>query len=267
MHSCLYEGRVHHVRSKPIEHSFGYRIAMAYLDLEEIAQLANSQRVLSASRYSPVSFLPGDHQASFEASDEEFTSHTLAASVRNFVEENSGKRPSGPIRLLTQLRYFGHFFSPLNLFFCFAPEGNEIEYVVAEVSNTPWNERHLYLLHPSNRLDDQRDLRFRHPKAFHVSPFMGMDATYDWQLSLPSESLSVGISSSREGDRFFHASMSLQRKVLSRSAVRRLWLRYPLMNLRVMAAIYWQALILWKKKCPFFPHPQSNSTPTTDQAA
>ena len=267
MHSCLYEGRVHHLRSEPTEHSFRYRIAMAYLDLAETTSLVESQRVLSAGRFAPASFLAKDHESSFAEHDQPFTNRSLDSAVRDFAAGISGKRPTGPIRLLTQLRYFGHFFSPLNLFYCFTPEGTDVECVVAEVSNTPWNERHLYLLDSSNRLAGEHGLRFRHPKSFHVSPFMGMNATYDWQLSSPGEELSVGISSSREGDRFFHASMSMRRIELSRSGVRRLCIRYPLMNLRIMAAIYWQALLLWKKKCPFFPHPQTSTNPTTDQVA
>lgn len=251
MHSCLYEGRVEHTRYEPVAHRFRYRLAMAYLDLDELDTLIGPRKILSGSRLASVSFRAEDHLNSFDENHA-----TLAEAVRSLVTRKTGKRPEGSIRLLTQLRHFGFYFSPLNLYYCWNSNDEQLQAVVAEVSNTPWNERHHYVLHSGNQVSTTR---YRHMKSFHVSPFMDMSATYDWRLSEPRSRLGLRIRSEKASQTFFHATMALRRHELSSGTARLIQLRYPFMSLKVMTAIYWQALILWKKKCPFFPHP--NRTP------
>ena len=172
------------------------------------------------------------------------------------VEERTNRRPAGPIRLLTLLRTFGYYFSPLNLYYCFDGDGGTVEAVVAEVTNTPWLERHAYVLWAGNRIGEPPQLRFRQPKEFHVSPFMDMEAEYQWRLSTPGERLSVGIVNWKEGRRFFDVDMVLKRRGLGRGAMFLALLRHPWMTGRVTQAIYWQALRLWWKRCPYYPHPK-----------
>ncbi|NIP86451.1 MAG: DUF1365 family protein, partial [Planctomycetales bacterium] len=176
--------------------------------------------------------------------------------VRDRVEAETGWRPSGPIRLLTHLRHFGYYMAPLSLFYCFDTHG-AVTAVVAEVVNTPWRERHCYVLSDLNRVsDDAERLRFCTPKELHVSPFLEMDYEYQWQLSRPGEQLEVKIANYREGERAFDAALSLHRRPLSRGTLRRTLLHYPWMSARVVTAIYLQALRLWLKNIPFCPHPR-----------
>lgn len=199
MHSCIYVGHVGHKRYLPREHGFRYRLYMVYLDLDELPALTND-RILRSARFAPLSFRPEDHLSNPQPS--------LADAVRDLVDEQTGTRPTGPIRLLTGLRCFGYYFSPLNLYYCFQRRDGRVESVVAEVSNTPWRETHHYVLSEANRVGDADELRFSHPKGFHVSPFMPMDVHYDWQLSPPGSQLTAGIANRQGDDLVFRAGLT-----------------------------------------------------------
>ncbi len=248
MHSCLYVGRVHHRRLAPVEHAFRYGIGLAYLDLDELPSLLRSNLPLYGARFSPGSFCRRDHLGD--------PAEPLAQSVRGLVQAETGRPPQGPIRLLTQLRRFGYYFSPLNLYYCFDASGTAVESVVAEVSNTPWGERYCYVLWQGNHVGPPERLRFRHPKRFHVSPFLDMDFDYEWQLSGPGRLLKVHVADCQGGRRVFHAGMVLERRPLDARQLARLWLRFPWMTAQVIAAIYYEAFRLWLKKCPYYPHPR-----------
>ena len=248
MHSCLYEGYVRHRRLTPVEHAFRYRLYLVYLDLDELPALLEGKVGLGRGRFSPASFRRTDHLGDPEV--------PLADAVRDLVHARTGWRPDGPIRLLKPLSNWGYYFSPLSLYYCFDPAGEQVDAVVAEVTNTPWRERHWYVLWEGNRVGEPSRLRFRHPKAFHVSPFWDMDMVYDWHLRPPGPQLSVAIVNSRDGQRLFSASLVLKRRALTRGNMLRTLVRFPWMSARVIQGIHWQALRLWRKKCPYHPHPK-----------
>ncbi len=252
MQSCLYEGQVTHCRLEPVTHRFRYRLYMAYLDLGEWRASAEVRRVISDRRFAAASFVPTDHLQGVAESLEE--------GIRELVARESGVRPAGPIRLLTQLRHFGYYFSPLNLFYCYDLQGERIEAVVGEVTNTPWREQHHYVLSTANGGHDARWLRFRHAKQLHVSPFLDMHYDYHWRLSTPEDKLRVHLENWKQGRRVFAAAMSLSRRPLTRRQLARTVLQYPMMTAEIMAAIYWQALRLWWKKCPVYSHPRKQAS-------
>ena len=174
------------------------------------------------------------------------------------VEERTGNRPAGPVRMLANLRYLGHSFNPVSFYFCFDERGDRVDAVLAEVTNTPWGERHAYVLDRAGA--EGRVLRERTDKAFHVSPFIGMDQTYEWRVTEPGESLQVHIEnrpgrSAPEGQKAFEATLSLERREATPGALSRALLRYPVMSLQVVARIYLNALRLKLKGVPYHPHP------------
>jgi len=247
MHSCIYTGYVQHRRLSHAEHVFRYGLYLVYLDLEELPALLEGGYGLGRVRFSPGSFRRTDHLGDPHV--------PLADAVRGLVEDRTGWRPVGPIRLLTFLRNWGHYFSPLSLYYCFDQAGQTVDAVVAEVTNTPWRERHWYVLWKGNHIGEPSQLRFRHPKGFHVSPFMDMDMLYEWHLHKPGAQLSAAIVNSRRDERLFDVSLFLKRRELSRWSMLRALARHPWMTGRVIQAIYWQAFRLWWKKCAYYPHP------------
>ena len=173
--------------------------------------------------------------------------------VRDRVAERTGTRPEGPIRLLTNLRYFGHCFNPVSFFFCFDRSGETVEAVLADVNNTPWGESHAYVI---GNPDAKRIVSGRLAKEFHVSPLMAMDHVYEWRTSVPADDLQVHIASHRDGALAFDATLSLERRELVPDVARRMLARYPAMTAQVVIKIYWQALRLRLKGAPWHPHPE-----------
>jgi DUF1365 family protein len=247
MYSAIYQGKVRHHRTTPVEHRFSYSMFMMYLDLAELPTVFSDSRLFSATRRATARFCREDHLGD--------PSMPLDQAVRDLVESTTGSRPVGPIRLLTHLRYFGYVFNPVSFYYCFDMTGTRLETIVAEVNNTPWGERHCYVLGETDNLGKGETRRFRPVKQMHVSPFMAMDVAYDWQFQTPGNSLIVHMENLAEGNKLFDATLVLHRREISSSSLARVLAAFPWMTLKVIAAIHWQALRLWLKRCPVHQHP------------
>lgn len=247
--SAVYEGTVRHRRHGARPHAFDYRVAQLFLDLDEIDDLFE-RRWLWSSR--------GRNVAEFRRSDYLGPAALpLADAVRQRVQLATGQRPGGPIRLLTHLRYFGLAFNPVSFYYCYAADGTTLESVVAEITNTPWRERHAYVLPIDNARAEGPAWHWQFRKAFHVSPFLPMDRDYRWRFTAPGEDLRVHMQVLREGDREFDATLTLQRRPLDAGSLARVLWRYPAMTAQVVTAIHWQALRLWLKRTPIHDHPRA----------
>lgn len=247
--SALYVGRVRHRRRAPTKHAFRYALSMAYFDLDELPTLFEGRLAWGYERRALASFRRQDH-----VGDPFFD---LGDTVRGLVKRRLGRRPAGPIRLLTHPRYFGYCFNPVSFFYCFDEADDKLDAIVADVSNTPWKERHPYVLDAREAAAGGGSfLRFAFGKQFHVSPFFGMDHAYDWRFMPPGERLVVHMKNLRKGAPVFDATLDLRRRPLNGINLARTLARFPFMTGRVVAAIHWQALRLWLKRTPFFPHPK-----------
>lgn len=246
MNSCLYVGQVRHRRFTPRPHAFRYRLFLVYLDLEELPELFKRFWLWSAKRPALAWFRRADHVGPAE--------RPLAEVIRDHVEQTTGSRPQGAVRLLTHLRYFGMCFNPVSFYYCF-DEQDQVQAIVCEVNNTPWGERHLYVLDKSLQVADGQLLRYQRGKAFHVSPFMPMDIDYDWRFTLPGERLNVHMENYRQDERIFDATLSLRQQPMTSRSLAGVLLMYPLVTIKVVAGIYYEALRLWLKKTPVYPHP------------
>jgi len=234
MKSCLYTGWVQHRRHAPRPHTFRYPLFMVCLDLAELDRVFAKRWLWSTERPAVARFRRDDHFGDARV--------PLEQSVRDLVQARTGRHPAGPIRLLTHLRYFGYVFNPVSFFYCFDAADHHVETVVAEVNNTPWGERHCYVLD---------GVGGETGKAMHVSPFMPMDLRYEWRFGLPGERLDVHMRLRREEETVFDATLALRREPIGNGVL----VRFPLMTVKVIAAIHWQALRLWCKRIPFHTHP------------
>jgi len=248
MKSCIYKGELYHHRYLPRENKFTYKVFFMFLDLEELEHVFNGRWLWSVGRANVANFKRSDYLGPADI--------PLNQAVRDRVEQELGERPAGPIRMLTHLRYYGHCFNPVSFYYCYDAADTRVEYIVAEITNTPWRERHSYILSMKQKRDMGSDKHFQFAKAFHVSPFMDMEFLYDWHFEEPGESLHIHMTNFKEDNKFFEVVLTMQRREISSAALAWVLIRFPAMTIKVLSMIYWQAFCLWLKKTPYYDHPK-----------
>ena len=267
MHSAIYEGVVRHRRFEPKTHALSYRLFMLALDLDELDAVFKgpAKCLWSVGQLNVACLLRKDHFGDPLMS--------IKDCVLDEVEKVSGRRPAGRVLMLAHLRTFGYVMNPATIYYCFDSAGERVEAVVVEIHNTPWGERHVYALPVQPGLPalpaeagGPGALRFRFKKAFHVSPFMPMDHDYDWRFNVPGEKLVVSMKNLDHGRRVFDASLSLSRRPITAARLNLMLLKHPLITVKVVAAIYGNALLLYLKRVPFVPHPKHNNPPPANDS-
>jgi DUF1365 family protein len=248
--SCFYEGGLRHRRHGALRDELHHRLCLAYLDLDELPRLFDGRLLWSARRPAIAWFRRADYLGDREV--------PLAVAVRELVRERAAIELDGPIRLLTHVRQLGHCFNPVSFYYCFDATGERVRAVVAEVTNTPWRERHAYVMAVAEHAPGGV-MRGVFTKALHVSPLMGMDHTYEWRLTEPRERLSVHIAAAANaGDApVFDATLALRRREMTARELRRVLARHPAPTLRLTAHIYAHALRLRLRGARWHAHPST----------
>lgn len=235
--SALYLGEVGHRRLRPREHRLRYRVFWLLLDLDEVDGLAARRRLFSHNRFNLISLHDRDHGDGSGA--------PLRAQAEAHLATSGIQIGGGPIRLLTMPRVLGYVFNPISLYFCHRPDG-ALAAMIYEVTST-FRERRAYVIPvaPQDRAAGQ--VRQRAAKTLYVSPFMGMDMEYLFRGQAPGERMALSIDGLDGEGVLIHAHMRGERRPLSDAALARAALSMPLLTLKVVAAIHWEALRLWLK--------------------
>jgi DUF1365 family protein len=244
MNGALYFGEVVHTRSRPRRHRLRYSVFSLLIDLDKLEDTAASCRLFSLNRFNLFSFHENDHG-------------TAGYSVKQWVKielSDAGiDTENGPIRLLCYPRLLGYVFNPLSVYFCYRPN-EELAAILYEVHNT-FGERHAYLI----RVDGTgtKPIRQSCDKQLHVSPFIGMDARYDFRISPPGEEIILTIAESDVQGVLLQAAFTGTRRPLTDRTLLQAFFRYPLMTLKIIVGIHWEALRLWRKGAEVYKKPES----------
>lgn len=266
--SAIYTGKIRHRRFSPKQHEFEYQVFMMYLDTREIEQVFSLSPFWSLTHFAPAQFKRSDfhldkqHVANKNTAQDNLPS--IDESVRTSVQSATGTHLTGPIRMLVNLRYWGLNMNPISTYYCFDDSGENLVAILAEVHNTPWNERHAYVLTGD---DFAKKQKINFAKEFHVSPFNPIAMDYRWHSTTPNTTLTLHLENWQDDAKVMDATMTLTREAITTASMNKILIRFPWMTVKVVGAIYWQAVKLWWKGVPIFNHPESEHSQNNVQTA
>lgn len=281
----FFVGSIRHRRYRPRPHEFTYEMYWSLLDLDKLEETFAQSKLWSLEKWNLISFRNKDfHQSSDIQEANALETNILETSIPEIntseknktsinkqailetIRQRTGESFSGQVFMLSHLRYLGFNFNSVCFYFCI--EKGNLKYIVSEITNTPWGERHSYL-HDCNQGQKQGSVyQFEFDKEFHVSPFLTMDMHYQWLFKVEQDGLRIHmvVNQKGSGQKFFDATFTADFIPLTQSSMRKLVLTRPLQPLKMVVAIYWQAFKLWLKKIPFVAHPKLTKNSQSGEA-
>ena len=243
--SNFYEGDVFHCRLMPKKHSFTYRFFWTAIGLDEMNEVFSKHPLWSLEKWNVSSFRRKDHLGD--------SSKPLELCVKELIENKIGVKPMGSVQLITHMAYLGFRFNPVS-FYVLRSDTKKVEFIVAEINNTPWGEQFCYVIDARNQSSDSINAEMK--KQFHISPFFSMNIDYKWNFSFINNQLKIHMENWENGNKVFQVSMQAKEREINKKSMSIMLLKYPLMTIQVVWGIYWQALRLWLKKIPVYSHPK-----------
>ncbi len=258
MQPGVYTGWLRHRRTAPVEHAFTYPLFMVLLDIDRIPELMSASRYTSHNRWNWASFHDADHFGD--------ASMPLRDRLAGDAAARGLSLPDGPVLLLTHMRYLGYCFNPVSFYYCHDADG-QLRLILAEVNNT-FGGSHNYWLTPddgsapASQTTGAPLFRAAAAKSLYVSPFMPPDMQYAFAFSQPGPTLVAHMALEQDGEppvrHGFDATLRLQFTPWSHTAITRALFRHPVMTVKVMAGIHWEALMLWSKGLRIVPRPSTS---------
>lgn len=247
--SLIFTGRIRHRRFRPKRHQFSYKLFMFCFDIGNLFNSFKGIKQFSVEKFNWFSFRRKNYLSHPEIPLDEYARQLVVAKFNTY--------PKGKIYLLTHLSCLGYCFNPISLYFIFDETTQQLDYLILEVTNTPWGEKHNYVLKSSDKPENEV-YQYHFQKELHVSPFMAMNYEYRFNLKLNKQKIIVHMENHVDGEKDFDATLMLKASAQKERSLKSVLRHYPLITYKVAAAIYWQALKLWMKGVPFHSHPKTD---------
>ncbi len=246
-------GDIRHHRYIPKKHMFRYNMYWSLLDLDKLNENADRYRFFSNETWNLLSYRKQD----FIGAGKQQTKD----SVLNFLSKETNKAFDGKVFILSHLRFLGFNFNSVSFYFCIDKQG-ELQYIISEITNTPWGERHAYLHSCEKSLSRSGCCIFNFSKNFHISPFVSMDMNYQWLFKITNSNMRIHMKVTKKNKekndplKVLDVTFTGKHLPLTQANISKLIFKNPFQPLKMIFGIYWQALRLWFKKVPFYSHPK-----------